>query len=293
MARWLKRIQIKVRKKGTCFLLPSVAGVMTFFFVPFLIVIYYSLLDNPINKRFVFLQNFVGILNNKAFQQAVGNTVAFSLVAVPLSILLSLGLALLLERNMPGKSCFRTFFLSPLMVPTASIILIWQILFRYYGVGNEILGFFHLEAVDWFKSDYSQVTILLLFLWRNLGYNMILFMAALASIPQEVMEVTWLDGNNRLLIFLHVKLRYLLPTVFFVGIMSLINTFKVFRETYLLVGDYPYDRLYLLQHFMNNTFRNLDYQKLSTAAILMSVVMVVIIGILFLLENYFGRDVEG
>ena len=82
-------------------------------------------------------------------------------------------------------------------------------------------------------------------------------------------------------------------TILFVTIMSLINSFKVFREIYLLKGDYPYDTMYMLQHFMNNTFGKLDYQRLSAAAIMMSLVMVVIIGVLFLAENYFGRDVEG
>lgn len=75
--------------------------------------------------------------------------------------------------------------------------------------------------------------------------------------------------------------------------MSLINSFKIFREVYLLTGDYPYDSLYLLQHFMNNTFRSLDYQKLSAAAIIMSLFMLVLIGILFLTENHFGKDMEG
>ena len=78
----------------------------------------------------------------------------------------------------------------------------------------------------------------------------------------------------------------------FVTILSLINSFKVFREIYLLTGDHPYGSFYMLQHFMNNTFKSLDYQKLSSAAIIMSFVMVIIIGALFIVENYFGKDVE-
>ena len=93
--------------------------------------------------------------------------------------------------------------------------------------------------------------------------------------------------------FIYIKIRYLSPTILFVAIMSLINSFKVFREVYLLTGDYPYDTLYMLQHFMNNTFKALDYQKLSVAAIIMCSVMVVIIGLLFVVENHFGKDVEG
>ena len=86
---------------------------------------------------------------------------------------------------------------------------------------------------------------------------------------------------------------FLLPTVLFVTILSLINSFKVFREVYLLTGDYPYESLYMLQHFMNNTFNSLDYQKLSAAAVVMALVMVVIIALLFKAEDWFGKDVEG
>lgn len=143
------------------------------------------------------------------------------------------------------------------------------------------------------KSSYAQIVIVLLFLWKNLGYNMILFMAALGSIPKDIIEVVRLDSSSSWQTFIHVKLRYLSSTILFVTIMSLINSFKVFREIYLLTSDYPYETLYMLQHFMNNTFRSLDYQKLSAAAILMSIVMVIIIGILFLVENHFGKDVEG
>ena len=143
------------------------------------------------------------------------------------------------------------------------------------------------------KSEYSHIVIVVLFLWKNLGYNMILFMAALASIPKDILEVARLESATALQTFFYIKVRYLSSTFLFVTIMSLISSFKVFREIYLLTTDYPYDTIYMLQHFMNNTFKNLDYQKLSSAAVLMSMAMVIIIGILFLVENHFGKDVEG
>jgi carbohydrate ABC transporter membrane protein 1, CUT1 family (TC 3.A.1.1.-) len=188
---------------------------------------------------------------------------------------------------------FRTFFLSPLMVPVASVVLIWQVLFDNHGVINEAIALFGGNPVDWFKSQYGQVVVIILFLWKNLGYNMILFMSALAAIPTDVLEVARLDGAGVWKQFFYIKLRYITPTIFFVGIMSLINSFKVFREVYLLAGDYPVTSLYMLQHFMNNTFRSLDYQKLSAAAIIMAIVMAVIIGLLFIFEDKAGKDVEG
>lgn len=287
-----KRLRRAKRSSGL-FLTPSFLGVLLFFIIPFMVVIYYSLVDNPISANFVFLDNFKNVLQNGAFQKAVKNTLTFSAVAVPLAVVLSLLLAIVLESKLPFRSQFRTFFLSPMMVPVASIVLIWQVLFHYNGAVNDILTGLGFDKIDWMKSAYSQVVIVILFLWKNLGYNMILFMAALASIPRDILEVARLESATPLQTFFYIKLRYLSSTMMFVTIMSLINSFKVFREIYLLTGDYPYDTIYMLQHFMNNKFKNLDYQTLSAAAILMSLVMVVIIGILFMVENRFGKDVEG
>lgn len=281
------------KRISVLYLLPSVIGVLLFFVLPFLIVVYYSVVDNPINHEFVFLDNFIMVFHNAAFQQAAKNTMMFSVTAVPLAVILSLLLAMMLESKIPFQSQFRTFFLSPMMVPIASVVLIWQVLFHYNGMMNEILGWFGIDKIDWLNSSYAQVVIVVLFLWKNLGYNMILFMAALSSIPKDILEVAVLESASPFQIFWHIKLRYMSSTILFVTIMSLINSFKVFREIYLLKGDYPYDTMYMLQHFMNNTFGKLDYQKMSAAAIMMAIVMVIIIGILFLTENYFGKDVEG
>lgn len=287
-----KRLR-RTRRSSGLFLAPSFLGVLLFFIIPFAVVVFYSMVDNPISANFVFLDNFKNVIQNGAFQKAVKNTLTFSAIAVPLAVLLSLILAIVLESKLPFRSQFRTFFLSPMMVPVASIVLIWQVLFHYNGAVNDVLVAFGADKIDWMKSAYSQVVIVILFLWKNLGYNMILFMAALASIPKDILEVARLESATPLQTFFYIKIRYLSSTLMFVTIMSLINSFKVFREIYLLTGDYPYDTIYMLQHFMNNKFKNLDYQTLSAAAILMSLVMIVIIGILFLVENRFGKDVEG
>lgn len=283
----------KIRISSGLYIAPSFLGVLTFFLLPFLVVIYYSMVDNPISQNFIFLDNFKTVIHNAAFRTAVRNTVTFSAIAVPLAVVLSLLLAIVLEAKLPFRSQFRTFFLSPLMVPVASIVLIWQVLFHYNGAVNDILAVFGIDKIDWMKSDYSIIVIVILFLWKNLGYNMILFMSALASIPKDILEVARLESATPLQTFFYIKVRYLSATTLFVTIMSLISSFKIFREIYLLTTDYPYDSIYMLQHYMNNKFKNLDYQTLSAAAILMSLVMIVIIGLLFLVENRFGKDVEG
>lgn len=283
----------KIKRSSGLYIAPSLIGVLLFFILPFIVIIFYSMVDNPISANFVFLDNYKNVMQNDAFKTAVENTIAFSVVAVPLAVVLSLLLAIVLESKLPFRSQFRTFFLSPMMVPVASIVLIWQVLFHYNGAVNEMLGKFGISKIDWMNSDYFIVVIVILFLWKNLGYNMILFMAALASIPKDILEVARLESANPFQTFFYIKIRYLSSTILFVTIMSLISSFKIFREIYLLTTDYPYDSAYMLQHFMNNKFRNLDYQTLSAAAILMSIVMIIIIGTLFIVENRFGKDVEG
>lgn len=279
--------------RSLCFLSPSLIGVGVFFIVPFGVVVYYSMIDGVGSRNFVFLENFIKLFNNSAFIMAAKNTLRFSAIAVPLAVILAIVLALMLECRIPMKSQFRTFFLSPMMVPVASVVLIWQVLFNYNGTVNEFLALFDIAKIDWLQSDHCQAVVIILFLWKNLGYNMILFMAGLANIPKELLEVADVEGASEWYKFFAIKLRYLSPTVLFVTILSLINSFKVFREVYLLTGDYPYEKLYMLQHFMNNTFKSLDYQKLSAAAVVMALVMVVLIALLFYAEDKFGKDVEG
>lgn len=281
------------RFAGSVFLWPSLLGVFVFFIVPFGIVCYYSVINNPIQHEFVLFGNFIKLFDNSAFRLAATNTLEFSGMSVPLAVILSLCLALLLESRIPLKSQFRTFFLSPMMVPVASVVLIWQVIFHYNGVLNDFFAIFGAEKIDWFQSNYSKLVVVLLFLWKNLGYNMILFMAALSNIPRDLLEVADIEGATPWFRFWNIKLRFLSPTLLFVTILSLINSFKVFREVYLLTGDYPYGELYMLQHFMNNTFRSLDYQKLSAAAVIMAAAMIVIISALFVIEGRFGKDVEG
>ena len=289
-------VNAKVRDflASLCFSGPSFLGMLIFFVAPFCVVIYYSFIAGALDHSFVGLKNYIAVWNNGAFQIAVKNTAVFSGLSVPLAVVLALVLALMLECRIPFKSQFRTFFLSPMMVPVASIILVWQVLFHSNGVVNEFLSVFGVKAIDWLKSDYCMVVIVLLFLWKNLGYNMILFMAALNNIPKELLEVAEVEGASKAYQFFHIKLRYLSPTVLFATILSIINSFKVFREIYLLSGDYPYEGLYMLQHFMNNMYnKNLDYQRLSASAIMLAIVIIALIALLFAIENYFGKDVEG
>lgn len=274
------------------FLVPSLAGVTMFFFWPLFMLLQTSFQKSSSNTDFIGFRNYERVLHNEAFKSASLNTLEFAAKAVPLAVVLALLLAILLNSGLPGKSVFRSILLNPMMVPVASVVLIWQVFFSFNGVVNGWTGPLFGWVEDWLKSDYSQGVVLILFLWKNLGYNMVLFLAALNNIPNEILESAMIDGAGSFKRFFKIKMHYLSPTIFFVAIMSLISSFKIFREVYLLSGDYPYEKLYMLQNFMNNAFTHLDYSKLSAGAMVMLVVMVFIVGVLFFAESRFDRDVE-
>ncbi len=288
----LSRYERRDRAATYLFALPSIIGVLAFFIAPFAVVVAYSVVADPVSMRFVGFDNFKSLFSNTAFRIAIKNTFEFSALAVPLVVVLSLLLALALDANIPGRSRFRTSFITPLMVPVASIVLVWQVMFHQNGSVNALLESLGLAGVDWLKSDYAKIVILLLYLWKNVGYNMILFMSALANVPRDMLEVASLDGAGAIRRFFSIKLRYISPSIIFVSILSLIGSFKIFREVWLLTGDYPYESLYLLQHFINNTFKSLDYQKLSAAALVMCAGMVAVIGLLCFIDAKFGGDAD-
>lgn len=280
------------RRVSLAFIAPSFLGLLVFFVLPFFVVIYYAFVNNPVQHQFVAFQNFQQLFGNYSFQLAAKNTAIFSLISVPAAVIGALLLACMLNQKIPMKSQIRSFLLTPMMVPVASIVLIWQVVFSNNGALNEFLANFGVDKIDWMKSEYNRYVVILLYLWKNLGYNMILFLAALNNVPGDIQEMAMLEGAGSMRIFFQIKLRYIFPTILFVTILSLINSMKIFREVYLLTGKYPYDGLYLLQHFMNNTFESMDYQKLSAAALVLAAVMVMVIGLLFLVDGKLGKDVE-
>ena len=279
----------KFKKKETIMALiliaPSLIGLLIFYIIPFIWMIIYSFFDSPINGKFVGIQNYINLLGNNAYKQAVANTAIFTGISVPLIIILSLLLSMLLNKKIRFSHEFRTAFIVPLVVPVASVIIFFELLFDYRGFLNRILDFFNIAPIDWMNSSYAMIAVITIYIWKNVGYNIILFLAGLQGIPKEYYEAASIDGAGPAAKFFHITLVYLMPTTFFVIIISIINSFKVFREVYLLAGDYPHQSIYMLQHYMNNAFRKLDYHKLVTSAILMTLVIYIFVFILFRVQK--------
>lgn len=288
MNKWLR----KDAAAAIMFLVPSAIGFALFYLIPFAMGVFYSFLDSTVDSQFVGLHNYHELFASDSFRKAASNTFYFTAISVPVMLALSLGLGIMLNQKLFIQKWLRTAYVMPLVVPAASIILIWQMLLDWNGSLNAWLQYFGLDRVDWMKTDAARNVVIVVYLWKNIGYNIILFLAGLQQIPKDYYETAQVEGAGRMRQFVSITLVYLTPTMFFVTLMSIINSFKVFRETYLIAGNYPHDSIYMLQHYMNNMFMSLDVQKLTAAAtVMVSCILLIVIG-MFILERRFRQSIE-
>lgn len=268
------------------FLLPNLLGVLYFSLLPMLQVVLRSF-QRAVGGRWVGVQNYLTVIHNTAFQKAVTNTGKFTAVCIPLLIVISLALAVLLF-SVPGiGSSLRSLFLMPMAVPAASVVLVWKVLFHEKGLVNGALLTLGGAGVNWMGSGAAFRMLVISYLWKNLGYTMILWTAGLSAIPGTVYEAAQVDGASKWQTFLHITLPNLNGTAYTITVMSLLNSFKVFREAWLVAGDYPHESMYLLQHLYNNWFRELDFDKIAAASVMTSAVVFLLIG---LLRNGWDRE---
>lgn len=261
------------------FLLPNLLGVLYFSLIPILQVFLRSF-QSIIGGRWVGIQNYIAVLHNVAFQRAISNTAKFTAVCIPLLIVISLTLAVLLY-SIPGiGGSIRSVFLMPMAVPAASVVLVWRVLFHERGLVNGALLTLGYTGVNWMGSSAAFWMLVISYLWKNLGYTMILWTAGLSAIPESIYEAAQVDGANKWQTFLHITLPNLQGTAYTITVMSLLNSFKVFREAWLVAGDYPHESMYLLQHLYNNWFRELDFDKIAAASVMTSAVVFLLIGAL-------------
>lgn len=281
-------MNIKAKKTtGLNFILPSLIGVAIFILVPSIDVLIRSF-QSTVSREFIGFQNYVDVFSNKAFQLASKNTLKFIFVCIPLLLLISLGIALLLNKFVKHSQILKTAFLIPMAVPVASVVLIWNVVFHQHGILSSLLSNFNIALQDWMKTDYAFWILVFSYIWKNLGYNVILWLAGLNSISKEIYEAAKIDGANGWQTFINITMPTLKPTLYTISVLSLLNSFKVFREAYLVAGNYPDKSMYLLQHLFNNWFREVDFSKMAATSVIMSVVIFILI--MFLQNSWENQD---
>ena len=280
------------KKSVLLFLLPGLCMLLIFYIIPFFSGIGYSLMDGSYKNEFVGLKNYREIWQNSMFLLGLKNTMELSLICAPLLWILSFLLASALASIKPFGGFFRSSVLLPYLTPSSAILLVWLVLFDYGGPVNRALAAMGAERVMWLSSGALRLPVVLMFLWKNLGFCLIIFLAALQSVPQPLYEYATLEGAGFMTRAFRITLPLVTPTAFLVFVLAWINAFKIFKEVYFIAGAYPDYSVYTLQNYMNNMFQKLNYQNVTAAAYSFGLIVFTIFGVLFFLQRRAARGLN-
>jgi multiple sugar transport system permease protein len=241
-------------RAAALFLAPALAVLLLFFFLPVVAGFLLSLTDFDLyalgdlhNLRFVAFHNFAAVLKSGIFWTALGNTLYFSFVGGPLTVAVSLGAALLVNAKAARfKPLFRTVYFAPVVTTLVAVAIVFRFLYHpRFGALDRALGSLGLPAIDWLGDPrWAMPAIILLAVWKNFGYNMIIFLAGLQAIPEELYEAARIDGASAWRQFRHITLPMLGPTFLFVGIVTAIGYLQLFPEPYVMTYGGPLHKTY-------------------------------------------------
>ena len=263
-------------------LLPGLAGLLAFYVVPFFGGIYFSLMDGTFANEFVGLANYKRVWQNPMFQLGLKNTWELSLLCAPVIWLLAFLLAGMLKTLKHRATPFRNILLLPYLMPSSAMLLIWTLMFDYGGVVNRLVTAMGFERVLWLEEDALRFPIVLLYIWKNVGFSVVLFASALSAVHPSLYEYASLEGAGWWTQSFRITLPQILPTAFLVFVLAWVNAFKIFKEAYFIGGDYPTSQIYTLQHFMNNKFAKLEYQDVTAAAYMFAVGVMVLFALMYM-----------
>ncbi len=271
---------------GWMFIAPAVAVIAIFFVLPVIAGLALSFTDYEIyaladwhNLRWAGLGNYADVLALPLFWKALGNTLYFVAVGVPLSIALSLACALLLQSPLARfKPLFRTALFAPVVTTLVAVAVIWRYLFHVrYGLLNEWLAAFGVDPIDWLGDPaWAMPSIIVFSVWKGFGANMIIFIAALQAIPNDLYEAARIDGASRWRQLVHITLPLLGPTLFLVSVLTMTGYFQLFSEPYVMTQGGPLESTVSVLYLMyEEGFRWWNLGRASAVAFLLFVLMMV------------------
>ena len=267
------------------FILPGLLGILMFYVIPFFWGIWYSVTDGSFQNTFVGFQNYLNVWQNPMFQLGLKNTMELSLICSPSLFLLAFVISVALNRLRPAGGFFRNSVLLPYLMPSSAVLIIWLLWFDFGGPVNRLVTLFGGSRVLWLQGMELRYPVILLFLWKNLGFCVVIFLAALQAIPDALYEYATLEGASFTRQAFSITLPLIVPSAFLVFILCWVNAFRIFKEVYFIGGAYPDEPLYTLQNYMNNMYGKLNYQNVTTAAYSFALIVFALFGVLFYLQN--------
>jgi multiple sugar transport system permease protein len=272
------KMQRRMMWFGIVFAAIQVIGFLFFYLYPFILSIIKALSTRS--------NQFVKLFSSSTFKLALGNTFKFILIGLPLLyifvVLMALGMNYMYKHRMKGRSLFLALHLVPMLIPSAVISFFIRNFFEQNGIVNDLLATMGCGPINWLDSSWAFVLFVLVFLWKNYGYCMIIMMGGFLSVPDETVEAAQIEGAGKFMTLRKIILPQIKSYTIFTLIMGIIGLFKMFRESYTLFGDYPHDSVYMMQNFLNNCFYSINYSRLAAASsIMITIFTVIVIAMLF------------
>ena len=274
---------------GIVFILPQLISLVCLGIIPIVIAFVLSFIDwNGFSAPvFTGFQNFKAVFTDPDTGIAIKNTLVYSVIYVPCSIVLSLGLAMLLNKAW-GKMFYRAVFFLPQIVTSVGIAVVWSWIYQpQFGILNMILRFFGIEGKEWLRDPSTAMgAVIVMSIWWGLGYNIVLFLAGLQNVPRTYVEAAKIDGANERQVFFNITVPLISPTTLLVTITTMINAFQVFDQMFLLTSGGPAKKTYTMAiHIYQTAFKSYELGKASTAALILFFVVVAVSVIQFKLSD--------
>ncbi|MCR4656084.1 MAG: sugar ABC transporter permease [Lachnospiraceae bacterium] len=301
----MNTISLKKRRRrqtlvAYSFIAPNFLGFAIFTLGPIILafIMAFTEWDGNNPMQFVGLQNFISIFGDDRFTSALKNTIVYSIFTVPFTMVCALGLAILLNQKIKGRTFFRTVTFFPYVASLVAVAAVWNMLFTpsEEGLINQLLiNVFHVEPLKWAASPNTVIlTIVLFSIWKNMGYYMVIYLAGLQGISEDLYEAAALDGANSRQQFWYVTLPQLKPTTFFVVIMLTISCFKIYDIVYMLAGGsngvVNKSAIVIVYYIYEEAFRNWKLGRASASALVLFLIVLVITLIQFRGEKNYAND---
>lgn len=268
------KLSVKESVSGYLLILPLMVGYILFYIAPFLVILHHTVSRGSLG--FVGFDNFLDIFRNRTFKLASGNTVKFLAVGLPMILVLGFAIALLIKQQAKRFPILKSVVMLPYVMPVVGTMILVDVIFTETGLLSRLVEVLGWNVPLWLESEHAFWIVILLYLWKNTGYCVVLLLSGLNAIPESHYDAASIDGANGFAKLRYITVPQMWYSVFFAGVFSLINAFKCFREIFLIGGTHPHDSIYILQHYINNCFQKLNMPNLSVASVLILLPLAVV-----------------
>ena len=262
------------------FLLPAVVVLIIFFFIPFFQTVYLSFFDysNDIyNAEYIGIKNYIDIIHNPIFYKVMWNTILYLIVAVPILATFPLFLAILINQKIRGLTLYKILIYLPVIVSIVVAAIAFKWLYAQDGILNYLIQLLNLPKIGWLTDpNYAIYSVIIVTIWKGIGYYMMIYLATLMSVPKELYEACDIDGANFLKKHLTVTIPHIMPTIALVTTISSISAMKIFAEIYVMTKGGPINSTKTIVYYIyEKAFENLDLGVASAMAVILLVIVMI------------------